>query len=332
MQLKNTLGVVIGSVIAASSVSALAQGQGAVEVEAFGKQYYTDSSRNIEDEGELYGAGVSYFLTDDVSLGLSYGEYHDLTSDDPVAGGGHKEIKGNLTSLDAVYHFGQPGIGLRPFVSAGVAHQSIGQAARSGRDHSTFANVGTGVKYYVTENLFAKASVDGMYNIDADEAEWAAGVGVGFNFGGGARQVAAVEPAPQPAAAPAPMPEPESEPAAPEVVRVELDVKFDFDRARVREESYAEIKNLADFMQQYPQTNTTVEGHTDSVGTDQYNQRLSERRAAAVRDVLVNQYGLDSGRVNTVGYGESRPVADNSTEEGRQINRRVEAEVEAQVR
>ncbi|WP_028237812.1 OmpA family protein [Stutzerimonas azotifigens] len=333
MELKNTLGVVIGSLVAATSFSALAQGQGAVEVEAFGKQYYTDSSRNIEDEGELYGAGVSYFLTDDVSLGLSYGEYHDLTSDDPVGiDGGHKNIKGSLTSLDAVYHFGEPGVGLRPYVSAGVAHQSLGQAARSGRDRSTFTNIGTGVKYYFTENLFAKASVDGMYNIDANEGEWMAGVGVGLNFGGSTQRVAAVEPAPEPVAAPAPMAEPEPEPAAPEVVRVELDVKFDFDRAQVREESYAEIKNLADFMQQYPQTSTTVEGHTDSVGTDQYNQRLSERRANAVRDVLVNQYGLESNRVNAIGYGESRPVADNATEEGRQINRRVEAEVEAQVR
>lgn len=330
MKLKNTLGVVIGSLVAATSISALAQGQGAVEVEAFGKHYFTDSSRDVQRDGELYGAGASYFLTDDVSLGLSYGEYHDLTSQDPVGADGHKNIKGSLTSLDATYHFGQPGVGLRPYVSAGAAHQSIGQAARGGRDHSTFANVGTGVKYYFTENFFAKASVDGMYNIDADEAEWMAGVGVGLNFGGGAQQqVAQVEPTPAPA--PAPMVDNEPEPE-PELVRVELDVKFDFDKARVREESYNDIKNLADFMQQYPQTNTTVEGHTDSVGTDQYNQRLSERRAQAVREVLVNQYGVESQRVDSVGYGETRPVADNSTEEGRQINRRVEAEVEAQVR
>ncbi len=329
MKLKNTLGVVIGSMVAATSLSALAQGQGAVEVEAFGKHYFTDSSRDVQRDGELYGAGVSYFLTDDVSLGLSYGEYHDLTSKDPVgADGSHKNIKGSLTSLDAAYHFGAPGVGLRPYVSAGVAHQSIGQADRGGRDRSTFANVGTGVKYYFTENFFAKASVDGMYNIDADEAEWMAGVGVGLNFGGGARQVAAVEPTPEPA--PAPIVDTEPEPA-PEVVRVELDVKFDFDKSRVREESYSDIKNLADFMQQYPQTTTAVEGHTDSVGTDQYNQRLSERRAEAVRNVLVNEYGVQGNRVNSVGYGESRPVADNSTEEGRQINRRVEAEVEAQV-
>ncbi len=327
MKLKNTLGVVIGSMVAATSLSALAQGQGAVEVEAFGKHYFTDSSRDIKN-GELYGAGVSYFLTDDVSLGLSYGEYHDITSEDRVQDGSHKKIKGSLTSLDAAYHFGNPGVGLRPYVSAGVAHQSIGQADRGGRDRSTFANVGTGLKYYFTENFFAKASVDGMYNIDADEGEWMAGVGVGLNFGGGARQVAAVEPTPEPA--PAPIVDNEPEPA-PEVVRVELDVKFDFDKSRVREESYSDIKNLADFMQQYPQTTTTVEGHTDSVGTDQYNQRLSERRAEAVRNVLVNEYGVQGNRVNSVGYGKSRPVADNSTEEGRQINRRVEAEVEAQV-
>ncbi|GGJ79284.1 hypothetical protein GCM10009304_01460 [Pseudomonas matsuisoli] len=126
---------------------------------------------------------------------------------------------------------------------------------------------------------------------------------------------------------PAPAPVVEEQP---EAVRVELDVKFDFDKSVVKSESYGDIKSLADFMSQYPQTTTVVEGHTDSVGTDAYNQRLSERRANAVRNVLVNQYGVGSNRVSSVGYGESRPVADNSTEQGRAVNRRVEAEVEAQ--
>lgn len=118
-----------------------------------------------------------------------------------------------------------------------------------------------------------------------------------------------------------------AEPA--EAVRVELDVKFDFDKAQVKPESYGDIKNLADFMSQYPQTTTVVEGHTDSVGSDAYNQTLSERRANAVRDVLVNQYGVGGDRVNAAGYGESRPVADNASADGRAVNRRVEAEVEA---
>lgn len=123
-------------------------------------------------------------------------------------------------------------------------------------------------------------------------------------------------------------PEPEPEPVL-EAVRVELDVKFDFDKATVRQDAYDDIEVLADFMKQYDQTSTTVEGHTDSIGTDAYNQRLSSRRAEAVRDVLVDRYGIDASRLEAIGYGESRPVADNSTELGRAINRRVEASVEA---
>jgi len=141
---------------------------------------------------------------------------------------------------------------------------------------------------------------------------------------GQGEEVAAVEEVP----APAPEPAPEPEPAVP--VRVELDVKFDFDKSVVKPESYDDIKSLADFMKQYPQTTTVLEGHTDWIGTDAYNQGLSERRANAVRDVLVNEYGIDASRVSTVGYGESRPVAENTTSDGRAINRRVEAEVEAQ--
>jgi OOP family OmpA-OmpF porin len=129
---------------------------------------------------------------------------------------------------------------------------------------------------------------------------------------------------------PEPIPEPAPEPVA-ETVRVELDVKFDFDKAVVKEGSFDDIRDLAEFMKQFPQTTTVVEGHTDSVGTDSYNQQLSERRAMAVREVLVNQYGVQGGRVDAIGYGEARPVADNETEEGRAINRRVEAAVEAQM-
>ncbi|SDW88745.1 Outer membrane protein OmpA [Pseudomonas kuykendallii] len=143
--------------------------------------------------------------------------------------------------------------------------------------------------------------------------------------GQGEETVAYVEETPAPAPAPAP------EPAA-EAVRVELDVKFDFDKATVKSESLGDIQNLADFMKQYPQTTTVVEGHTDSVGTDAYNQKLSERRASAVRDVLVNKLGVSGARVESVGYGESRPVADNATDAGRAINRRVEAAVEAEAK
>ena len=327
MKLKSTLGLAIGSLLAASSFGVFAQGQGAVEGEVFAKRYFTDSYRKM-DNGNLYGGSVGYFLTDDVSLNLSYGEYKRLNHDSFTDGNGdyHKSRKanGSLSSLDAVYHFGEPGVGLRPFISAGMGHQSLNQVDRGGRDRTTFANIGAGAKYYFTENLFAKASVEGVHGFDNHQSEWMAGVGVGVNFGG------------KPAAAPYVEPvelveEVVYEEVITEEVRVELDVKFDFDKANVKQDSYSDIENLAEFMKQFPQTATTVEGHTDSTGNPAYNQKLSERRADAVRNVLVNQYGVAADRINAVGYGENNPVADNATSEGRAINRRVEASVEAQI-
>ncbi len=338
MKLKNTLGAVIGSMVAVSSFGVMAQGKGAVELEGQYRSYQTQHSRDISNQGNLFGGGISYFLTDDVSLGVFYGEYHAFRADKAKGhtdynGPGRRNIKGEYYAVDATYHFGAPGsalagtgwYGVRPYVSTGMAYQSIGQAYKRGRDQSTYWNVGTGVKWYITDMLFTRAGVEGMYNIDDGYTEWQAIAGVGLNFGGTIRKAAAepVEPMPVAAAEPEPA-------AVPAVVRVELDVKFDFDKSAVRPESYSEIKNLADFMKQYPQTTTVVEGHTDSVGTEQYNQRLSDRRAKAVRTVLVDDYGIAPNRVGAVGYGETRPIADNATEQGRQLNRRVEAEVEAQ--
>ncbi|WP_277344317.1 OmpA family protein, partial [Metapseudomonas otitidis] len=95
MKLKNTLGVAVGSLVAAFSLNALAQGQGAVEVEAFGKRYFTDSSRDLSN-GNLLGGSVGYYLTDDVELALSYGEFHDIRSENDT---GNKNIKGNQAGL-----------------------------------------------------------------------------------------------------------------------------------------------------------------------------------------------------------------------------------------
>ncbi|MFG0721136.1 OmpA family protein [Pseudomonas sp. GLN_6] len=321
MKLKNTLGAVIGSLLATASLSALAQGQGAVEVEGFAKKEIFDSARDFKNNGNLFGGSIGYYLTDDVELRLSYDEVHNARGEDG------RNIKGSNTALDALYHFNNAGDALRPYVSAGFSDQSIGQSGRNGRNGSTFANVGGGAKYYFTDNFYARAGVEAQYNIDQGDTEWAPSVGIGMNFGGGSKPAPVVAPTPEP------IPEPVAAAEEPlELVRVELDVKFDFDKAQVKPESYGDIKNLADFMKQYPQTTTVVEGHTDSKGSDAYNQKLSERRASAVRDVLVNQYGVEASRVNAAGYGESRPVADNATDAGRAVNRRVEAEVEAQIK
>ena len=84
-------------------------------------------------------------------------------------------------------------------------------------------------------------------------------------------------------------------------------------------------------MEVYGNTNVVIEGHTDSRGSDAYNQALSERRANAVRDELVNENGIAAERVSTVGYGESRPVSSNDTDAGRAQNRRIEAVISVEV-
>ncbi|MGE4441778.1 MAG: OmpA family protein [Desulfomicrobium sp.] len=112
----------------------------------------------------------------------------------------------------------------------------------------------------------------------------------------------------------------------PEVIR--LKVNFDFDKSDIKPQYHQELADFAAYMKQQ-QSFTVVEiaGHTDSKGADDYNQKLSERRAKAVRDYLVTNFGLDGSLFSAVGYGESKPVASNDTEEGRAENRRMEAEL-----
>jgi OOP family OmpA-OmpF porin len=112
------------------------------------------------------------------------------------------------------------------------------------------------------------------------------------------------------------------------VERIELRLEFDFDSAKLRPGHYAEIERVAGFMREYPETRAQLEGHTDSRGTEAYNQALSERRAYSVRDYLIDEADIDPRRITAVGYGEARPVADNDTDEGRQRNRRVEAVID----
>jgi OOP family OmpA-OmpF porin len=113
------------------------------------------------------------------------------------------------------------------------------------------------------------------------------------------------------------------------VVTIALNVEFDTDKAVVKEKYNSEIKKVADFMKKYPKTTAVIEGHTDNVYTPQYNQKLSEARANSVRLYLINHFGVKASRLSSVGYGQTKPIASNNTEEGRQQNRRVQAVIKA---
>ena len=101
-----------------------------------------------------------------------------------------------------------------------------------------------------------------------------------------------------------------------------LKLLFDFDSAELRPESLTELERVVKFMGDVPFAKAMVEGHTDSVGTEEYNQALSDRRAKAVFDYLSSR-GVDPARLSSIGHGELKPIADNTTAEGRQLNRRV---------
>lgn len=110
------------------------------------------------------------------------------------------------------------------------------------------------------------------------------------------------------------------------VLNMPNQVTFGVDSSELSGEARQALNDVTAVLRQYPETRISVAGYTDSTGTQDYNQRLSERRAAAVGDYLV-QGGVESQRLSRVGYGESRPVASNDTQQGRAQNRRVEITV-----
>jgi outer membrane protein OmpA-like peptidoglycan-associated protein len=115
---------------------------------------------------------------------------------------------------------------------------------------------------------------------------------------------------------------------SPDEVRVRMpsDITFDFNRADVKYEFMPRISDLARTLNRYPRMSVSITGHADAIGSDEYNHRLSERRAWSVSEVL-SQFGVDRYRIRTTGMGEMSPIATNATEWGRARNRRVEISV-----
>jgi OOP family OmpA-OmpF porin len=134
----------------------------------------------------------------------------------------------------------------------------------------------------------------------------------------------AAEVAPAPKAAPAPAPAPA--PAAASKVTYAADAFFDFDKSVLKPEGKAKLDDLVSKVKAINLEVIIAVGHTDWIGSDAYNQKLSVRRAEAVKAYLVSK-GIEKNRIYTEGKGEKQPIADNHTKEGRAKNRRVEIEV-----
>ncbi|MBF0450700.1 MAG: OmpA family protein [Candidatus Magnetomorum sp.] len=117
--------------------------------------------------------------------------------------------------------------------------------------------------------------------------------------------------------------------AAQEDIRLNLKIEFESGKAEVESSSLNKIKEVAEIMEKYPNSAAVIEAHTDSSGAAEYNLELSQKRAAMVVDYLSNFFGVDRSRLAAVGYGETRPIADNRTKAGRKQNRRAVAIITA---
>lgn len=130
-----------------------------------------------------------------------------------------------------------------------------------------------------------------------------------------------------------PVVEPTSPRASNQTKRItfEAEFLFDNDRADIKPMYMQKVQKIASIMKQYPTTHAIIEGHTDSNGSVEYNQSLSQQRAQALAKILVQQFGIDSSRLTAIGHGELRPRDTNNTAPGRANNRRVVAKIDENV-
>ena len=162
-----------------------------------------------------------------------------------------------------------------------------------------------------------------------DEVEdWERGAGIGGGIVGGALLGAVLghaicDPMKEAPAPPPPPPPPPPAAAAPKKIAELKSAHFDFNKATLKPEGKSELDRAVEALKADPALKAEVDGHTDSVGSEAYNMKLSERRANAARDYIVSQ-GIDASRITTQGFGKSKPIASNDTAEGRAQNRRVE--------
>lgn len=339
---------------AAASVSAAEQATGLYIAPSVGYQYFDserfDDSFNVDglENDAAYGLGVGY----GAGLWASELKYDQVNTETNVSAGDSTDVEFKHWHLDVLRFFNEDK-NWTPYIAAGMGDGKY-QIDGAQDDHQTFVNAGVGVIKALSKHVDLRTEVRAQHSLDEEMTDVLLNVAVAYNFG------AAPEPKPEPEPAPAPVVvaapvdtdgdgvfDPQDQcPDTSKGAKVDakgcyiilsetksftLDVKF-ANASEALEPSYMDsVRNLATFLTEYPTTDVVIEGHTDSNGSDKYNQSLSERRAKAVADALVSQYGINAGRVSSIGHGESKPVASNATADGRHQNRRVVGVVKARV-
>lgn len=338
--MKHTQVLALSAVIAALSAGASADNH-KFEARADAGRVFFDEA--LED-ANTWGLGFGYVLNENWTLEAVASKWDSETQ------AGAVDVDGTQYRLDALYNINTESL-WRPYVAFGVGDQEREfNAATPSSERDTLLNLGAGVKRLLGGNWEFRTDVRAFNSLDNEYTDLALNAGISYLFGG--------SPAPVKAApAPAPVVEKDSDgdgvfdskdqcPNTPsthkvdavgcslkltETVAIELNITFDTAKSVIKPDFEGEVAKLATFMDQYADTQVTVEGHTDSQGSDAYNQKLSQSRADAVKAALITKYGIAADRVNAIGYGEAKPVADNMTADGREQNRRVVGQVSTKV-
>jgi OOP family OmpA-OmpF porin len=328
----------------------------------------TDSDLKADNKSAAYSLRLGKEISEhwDVQLGLSYSK-----ADEDSKRYTNGDYKQTLFGLDALYMFSRDKF--RPFLLAGLgaAHNKIdytGSGNPDGSNTSWMANVGAGFQYYFTESIGLQADVrqvwsraeDNRGKLFGNDSKQTVGntylnLGVIFNFGA-PKKVAVAEPVPvQPAMEEVVVVEEEKlpalydesqqaqpEPIGPDVpafikMTLKAEVLFGFDKDVLKDEGKKILDvEVVEKMKAHPEVELVlISGHTDRIGDDKYNQKLSERRAAAVKKYLASQ-DIAESRLHAVGKGEAEPLVDCKGVRGKKLidclqpNRRVVVEIEAQ--
>ena len=329
--MRNTLVAMAGAVALTAGLAAQVQANEGPYVGGSLTGYQLDSTRFV--------GGAQQSAVGSINLG------YRLFNDWALEAGLGRDVAGerlDVGKLDMYYWFGEANpdsTAWRPYWVAGVSYfdlnkQDAGRGLtylNEGKDeHSWQVGAGLGLSKMISDHFEFRGDVRGLYKVRDNEnkaVDGAVNLAVNYYFSGPkAAPVTQAAPAPAPAVKAAVAPPPA---AAPEkrTITVKLNVLFDFNKADVRAIYGDELQAVANAMKAHDDIELVLEGHTDAVGSDAYNQSLSLRRVNAVKAKLAKDYGIPANRISTVGYGESRPVADNATAEGRAKNRRVIGEL-----
>ena len=297
-----------------------------------------DLFRNYANGGLAIGFNQFDSMIDQVEVGI-------LRSIEDVgfykAGGNDTGITRIFTNLIKEYPMTSD---LSAYALAGAGVEFFDEE-RNGNESGLFGNYGVGIKYKIAEEFSLKADVRHAISLDHGNNNLLYNLGFAFPFGEVAKPAPVVA-KPAPVVVPAPVVEAPKDSDNDGVIDaldkcpntmagakvdtvgcmtlVNLNINFDTNSSTIKDSYNSRIVEFANVMKSNTKLKATIEAHTDSVGTNKYNQKLSERRAASTVEAL-KALNVDSSRLTAVGYGETKPVADNATKEGRAENRRVTA-------